>query len=230
MNLKAFAGVGALFAVFVACGSTHPLTFTDAGDDATVEAAADVGQPTFGDVVDTGPTCVNLECQIDKCGTTNISGTVYAPNGTLPLYNVIVYVPNAPVTPFVDGVQCDECGTVSGNPIVAALSDYQGKFELKNVPSGSNIPLIMQVGKWRRQVTLPTINPCVDNPVGSQVNGVEQLTRLPKNQKEGSMPHIAITTGGCETFGCMVPKLGIDSTEFAPGPTNSSTTPKTAFS
>jgi hypothetical protein len=152
MSLKATIGAVMLATcgLLAACGS-HPLqTFTDAGDDATTDDVPDITQPTFGDVVDTGPTCVNLECQIDKCGTTNINGTVYAPNGTLPLYNVIVYVPNAPVTPFVDGVQCDECGTVSGNPIVAALSDYQGNFELKNVPSGSNIPLIMQVGKWRR--------------------------------------------------------------------------------
>jgi hypothetical protein len=77
---------------------------------------------------------------------------------------------------------------------------------------------------------LPPIQPCVDNAVGNQINGVEQLTRLPKMQSEGSMPHIAVTTGSCETFGCMIPKLGIDPSEYQAGPTNSSTPPKKAFS
>jgi hypothetical protein len=62
------------------------------------------------------------------------------------------------------------------------------------------------------------------------VNGVEQLTRLPKNQKEGDMPRIAITTGNCESFACIMPKLGIDPVEYAPGPTSASTKPTTAFS
>jgi hypothetical protein len=31
---------------------------------------------------------------------------------------------------------------------------------------------------------------------------------------EGSMPHIALTTGGCDQMGCMLTKLGIDTTEF----------------
>lgn len=230
MSSKAL--VGFVFPFVVLACSTHAQTFTDGGDDdaGVVDATLDITQPTFPDVLETGPTCVGLECQIPACGTTNISGTVYAPNGTLPLYNVIVYVPNASLDPFTAGVSCDQCGKVSGSPIVSALTDNQGHFELKNVPAGTNIPLVMQVGKWRRQVTIPTVTACVENPVGQQVSGVEQLTRLPKNQKEGSMPHIALTTGGCETFGCMLPKLGIDPAEFAPGPTSSSTQPKTAVS
>src|SRR5688500_3141193 len=50
-----------------------------------------------------GGPCVNLECFQVQCtggGTTSISGKVYAPNGTLELYNVTVYVPNGTVQPL----------------------------------------------------------------------------------------------------------------------------------
>src|SRR5258707_334594 len=42
--------------------------------------------------------------------TTSISGTAFAPNGTLPLYNVAVYVPGGPLAPVLQGVTCDRCG------------------------------------------------------------------------------------------------------------------------
>ena len=184
----------------------------------------------FGDVgVGEGGGCVGLQCQVHNCGTT-ISGTVFAPNGTLPLYNVIVYVPNAPLDPIQHGVTCDQCGAaVSGNPIAVAATDATGHFQINNAPDGSNIPVVMQVGKWRREITIPTIASCTNTNIGQQVSGVEQLTRLPKNQTEGDMPYVAVTTGGCETFSCILPKLGIDSKEFGPGPTSPTSKITTAF-
>jgi hypothetical protein len=138
-----------------------------------------------------------------------VTGTVYAPNGTLPLYDVVVYVPNATPTPLAQGVTCDQCGAVTGEPIVSALSDATGKFTLHNVPVGANIPLVIQVGKWRRQVTIPNVSACTVNKLTDP-----NLTRLPKNQSEGNMPHIALTTGGCDLLGCVLPKVGIDPAEF----------------
>jgi hypothetical protein len=67
----------------------------------------------------------------------------------------------------------------------------------------------VQLGKWRRQTTIPTVNSCVENTLTDP-----NLTRLPKTQLEGSMPHIALTTGGCDQMGCMLPKVGIDPSEF----------------
>jgi len=143
-----------------------------------------------------GAPCTGLACQVKDCGSspTSLSGTVYAPNGTLPLYNVIVYVPNSEVKAFPDGVQCDKCGSLaSGNPITTTLSDYKGHFKLDNVPVGTNIPLVIQLGKWRRQITIPTVKECTDNPITDK-----NLTRLPKKRSEGDMPKIAVTTGGCD--------------------------------
>ncbi len=157
--------------------------------------------------------CKGLQCQQKKCApgkTTSVTGTIYAPNGTLPLYNVIAYVPNAPLLPFPSGLLCDKCGTVaSGEPVVTALSDYKGQFRMLNVPVGTNIPLVVQLGKWRRKVVIPEVKECVDNPLTDK-----NLTRLPKNQTEGDMPRIAVTTGSCDQLSCMLPKVGIDSVEF----------------
>lgn len=214
------------------CSNARDDHVADADVDANVDAGFD-SSIAFGDSAYDGNACVNLECDIPTCtgtNTTTISGTVYAPNGTLPLYNVIVYIPNAQLEPIPAGVTCDQCGADISNPVAVALTDSTGAFTLTNVPAGSNIPLVMQVGKWRRAITLPPINPCVANAIGDQVNGVEQMTRLPKNQTEGNMPRIAITTGLCEHFACIMPKLGIDPVEYAGGPTSATTLPKTAFS
>lgn len=214
--------------------------FRDAGTDVLPDG--DLDAVTLPDTTVEWPdvnadtnTCVNLECQIDSCGghpeNTTISGTVFAPNGTLPLYNVIVYVPNAPLSPLTPGVTCDQCGVIaSGSPVTSVLSDAKGHFTITGAPSGTNIPLAMQVGKWRREIVIPEVDPCVDNHVGDVVNGVEQLTRLPRKHSEGDMPHIAITTGTCDHLACIMPKIGIDSSEFAPGPTSASQKPTAAVS
>jgi hypothetical protein len=159
------------------------------------------------------PPCTGLQCQQQSCpggGTTSLSGTAYAPNGKLPLYNVAVYVPNAPLEPFVQGVSCDRCGTLaSGKPVASALTDHEGKFKIGNVPVGKDIPLVFQVGKWRRKIIIPEVKACVDTPLADP-----ELTRLPRNRGEGDMPRVAITTGRCDQLGCMVPKLGVDPAEM----------------
>jgi hypothetical protein len=168
-----------------------------------------------GDDDDTGPdACVGLECQVVDCAAmgqpnTSISGTVFAPNGTLPLNNVTVYVNRDPLPPFNEGVQCDRCNpTLPGSAIAQTVSDAAGNFKLDNVPAGDNIPLVITTGKWRRQITIPTIAQCADNLVGAAD------TRLPKNKAEGDIPKIAITTGGADTMECLVRKLGVEDSEI----------------
>ena len=205
---------GAAVASFFVLGSACSGTKNGSGfDDGSV--AGDGGR--FGEAGSFGGgdggkgACTGIACDVANCGGTDttLSGTVFAPNGTLALYNVIVYVPNAPLGDFTEGVACDKCGSVSGSPITSTTSDSTGKFILKGVPVGDNIPLVFQVGKWRRQVTIPHVNKCADNPITDP-----NLTRLPKNHTEGSIPHLAVTTGGCDAIACVLPKMGIDASEF----------------
>jgi len=160
---------------------------------------------------DAGVPCNGLCAQQVKCdggGTTTITGTVYAPNGTLPIPNAVVYVPNGPVAAFTAGVTCEQCSVASGNPLVSTTSAFDGTFSLPNMPVGQNIPLVIQIGRWRRQVVIPAVAACKSAPLAAA------LTRLPKNKAEGDIPLTAISTGAVDALECVIRKLGVDDAEF----------------
>ena len=154
-----------------------------------------------------------------KCpsGTTSITGTVYDPAGKVPLYNVIVYVPDAPLANIATGATCDTCSaSVSGKPITTAITDASGSFKLDDVPVGVDFPLVMQVGKWRRQVTIKAseVSPCATAAIADASVGQARRLRLPRNQSEGSIPKIAITAGDADRLQCLFTRIGIDTAEF----------------
>jgi hypothetical protein len=163
-----------------------------------------------------GSACFGLCLQQVQCesGTTSISGTVVA--GTLPaygtpdpIYNALVYVPNGKVEPFTQGVACSQCGgEVSGDPLIETQSAADGTFTLLNVPAGANIPLVIQVGRWRRQITIPAVAPCTNNPLTAD------QTRMPRNSTEGDIPLTAIATGSADAIECLLMKMGVDEAEF----------------
>ena len=190
------------------CGSSSAGNM--AGDAGA--GAGDSGMRGFG-VGDAAAMC-GVRCQQVACpngGSTNVTGTVFAPTklNPDPLYNAIVYVPNSAVLPFTPGVTCDKCGTVtSGDPVTTALTGPDGKFTLSNVPAGDDIPLVVQLGRWRRQVVIPHVAACTSTAIDAS------LTRLPRNKTEGDIPLTAISTGSADALECVLRKMGVEDAEF----------------
>jgi hypothetical protein len=169
------------------------------------------------------PRCIEATKQcVASCSgstTTNVTGTVYDPAGRNPLYGIVVYVPSVPPGPLPAGAGCYTCSSLyqSGKPIAYAVTDAGGKFTLQGVPDGANIPLVVQVGKWRMQYKLPTVNKCVDNDATSAAQSVGGKLRLPKNHTEGDIPDIAIATGGADSLECLLSRIGVDKSEYGAG-------------
>lgn len=161
------------------------------------------------------PTCVGPGCKAAECQpgvTTSLTGTVYDPAGKVPLYNAKVYVPNAPLAEIHEGPSCDSCATsLSGDPITQADSDVNGHFMLTDMPVGNNIPIVVQLGKWRRETMLTNVPSCTTTALTDP-----EQTRLPRNQSEGHIPKIALSTGGADALECLLRKIGIDDSEFTP--------------
>ena len=212
-------GIGWLAAVFFAA-----VVFGGRGSK-TTDGGADDGGQIFGssggfggdDSGASGATCVNgmgWACSVNTaCGgsETTLTGKVYDPAGKNPLYNVEVFIPNDPstlpkITPGTNS--CNTCDVPIGDYVVATTTDATGSFTLKNVPTGKGVPVVVQIGKWRRVVSIDTAD-CQTTNVSSGT------LRLPRNKSEGSLPQMALLTGGFDNLGCFLKKLGVDAKEYS---------------
>ncbi len=161
--------------------------------------------------------CVGRQCQINySCpankGPTTFTGVVNIPAGNLPVNNAIVYIPSGAVpAPPASGASCDRCeSAVPADAAASTTTDINGKFTLSYVPSGKDIPVVISVGKWRRVVTIPAVTDCTTTTL------LPEQTRLPRNQSEGNIPKIALSTGRGDAMECLLrsKKLGLDDSEF----------------
>jgi hypothetical protein len=216
----------------------------DGGSDASLTNGDDDDDGGGGDAArfpigsnDGGIGCTGLQCAItttcDDAGGTTITGTVLDPAGANPIYNALVFVPeydpaqtggvpaNAAIQPitggvsFPAGVSCDNCGYLyTGNPVAAANTGPDGTFTITNVPSGPNIPLVVQIGKWRTHVTLPSVQSCANTAAGS--------IKLPSKTDAAdpiiSMPEFALSMGNSDSLECLLYRIGVDTSEFVSGP------------
>ena len=189
----------------------------DAGDDGSLSlggfSASDGAIP---------PTCpAGLQCDVSCPGgaTTSVSGTVYDPAGLNPLYNVVVYIAASPLQPLDMGVPTgpDACSCPAlfkSGSVAATTTDMDGKFQLKNVPVGENVPVVIQIGKWRRQFLVTTLA-CQDSAFG------DKLLTLPSTVAAGdmitSMPQIAVSTGSADSLECLMHRIGLPTSEYVAG-------------
>ena len=153
---------------------------------------------------------------------TTVTGKVYVPNGVDPLPNALVYIPSSQPTAFQQGVQCLVAGTAgSGNPVADTTSATDGSFTLTNVPSGTNIPIVIQSGKWRFQGVIPTVTACATTvaPAAAtsmpKTNGATTTNGAAGNGVGvGDIPQMALVTGSVDAMECVLRDTGIADSEF----------------
>ena len=184
------------------------------GAGAVACALGSSGSGADGDPLVTSPDgCSGLACKRVSCGaapTTRLTGRVTDPAGLRGIYNVSVYVPNGPVPAVKHGAQCDSCGKRNVGAVVSALTDAKGEFALDDVPVDPALPLVVEIGRFRRLVTV-NVAPCAVTRLADDV------VRLPKKSSEGELPLIADTTGASDSLECLLRNIGIDDSEFVPG-------------
>jgi hypothetical protein len=149
-----------------------------------------------------GPSTVSV---CDGGATTSVTGYVYDPGGNLPIYNALVYVPLGAIQTPQTGVNPATCGCTAPPAIVSTNTGIDGKFTL-NVPAGSTVTLVIQLGKWQRAFT-ETITPCAPNTLAANLT-------LPSTHLQGHIPLFAVDTGNVDTMECVLRKMGIADSEF----------------
>jgi hypothetical protein len=161
---------------------------------------------------DAGPdACSGIGCMVVDCAgqgkpPTSVSGTVFSPDGTLPLYNAVVYVPTAPLAQIIDGAASPAC--ISGEPVVYTRTNAEGRFRLENIPVVAELPVVIQLGKWRRELKVTTVEACSERRLPALA------TRLPRSSSEGHVPRIAISAGTADALECLPRRLGLPDSEL----------------
>lgn len=165
------------------------------GDDGEVldVAQADSGSAEGGDGDD--------DC-VSPGGDATLTGTVYAPNGAIPVSGALVYLTDTPPDPIPATVYCSECVDLPCETSFV-LTEPDGSFNL-SAPSGAGQYLVTEKGQFRRVTALDVGEGSAPVNVG--------LTTLPKNYAplEGKfIPKIAVAVGNYDRLEDGLAKLGL---------------------
>lgn len=207
---RAVAILALLVSGFEACGGGDDAAAGGDGGDASATDASPDGTVTPNDAATSD--CPNGE-------KTTLSGTVFAPNRTLPIAGAIVYVPASPPATLSHGVgaSCDPCTLQPSSPaMVQTATDANGHFSLE-VSSAANLPVTIEIGKWQRNLRLAaaptkcadTALPAVDTSLPSSMKD------LGGDTESVDMPRIAVSTGTADALECLLRKMGIADSEFS---------------
>lgn len=181
-TLLAAASLGTL--VLVGCGGTrerhHGNGNGDPHDGGTTQPLGDASAPAAA----------------------TLTGTVYAPEGTIPISGALVYITSYTPDPIPDHVYCDQCVELpSGTPFTTTAAD--GSFSL-DVPSTGSVKLVVQKGAFRRVRSLT---------IAEGVQSVDKtLTTLPKKMDKANgddIPKMAVIVGAWDHVEQSLARLGL---------------------
>ena len=164
-----------------------------------------------------------LQCDVACAGgktTTTIKGKVYDPALRNGLYDITVYVPAVPLKPLPAGVPtgadaCSCSALFKSGAVVSTVTGVDGSFELADAPVGTQVPLVIQVGKWRREVMI-NVEACEENRQPDR--SLSLPGTLVGAGPNDSMPDIAVSTGASDTLECLMLRMGIPASEYVAGP------------
>jgi hypothetical protein len=203
------------------CGGSHDGN-GDNGSNGSAQNFMIPGSSGAGGGDGGGVVCpADLQCNYQCSGsaTTSITGKVYDPAGRDPLYNITVYVPATPLLPLPKGVPtgaaaCSCPALFPSGQVVTTTTGVDGTFTLSDAPVGDNVPLVIQVGKWRRQFNIK-VTACQENAQP------DKTLTLPSTIAAGdtttNMPDIAVSTGEADTLECLMRRIGLPTTEYVAG-------------
>jgi hypothetical protein len=189
--------------------SLHPMG-SDPDGSAPSNPASDAG--TSGPTV---PCPAGLDCT-PSCatgGVTSISGKVYDPALKNGLYNVSVYVlPRGVPT----GAAACSCAALFPSGVLASTTTAEdGSFTLSGAPAGASVPLVIQVGKWRRLYHV-NVNACQANAQADKTLAFPSTVAA--SNTDDNIPDIAVSTGSSDTLECLMRRVGIAASEYVAGP------------
>ena len=135
-------------------------------------------------------------------GDATLTGTVYAPNGTIPVSGALVYLTATPPDPIPATVYCSECVDLPCETSFV-LTEPNGSFSL-SAPSGAAQYLVVEKGQFRRVTPLDVATGSTPLNVG--------LTTLPSDYAPADgrfIPKIAVAVGNYDRLEDGLAKLGL---------------------
>lgn len=195
MAHMARTSIVALMALFssVACGDSFDSsdgagTPRDGAGDAARDAVLDGGP-----VLDGG--------NVDSPRPVTLTGTVLAPEGTIPIFGALIYAVTQEPAPIPNKVYCDKCVELpQGTP--NTRSTHDGSFKLDLTPG--TWKLVTQKGAFRR------VREIVVPPAGLAVD--VKLTTLPSKTDVSlgdTIPKMAVIQGAWDAIESSLAKLGL---------------------
>ncbi|PRQ05695.1 hypothetical protein [Enhygromyxa salina] len=201
-------------------GDTNEVSTTNGTGDGDGDPAGD-GDPETGDgdgdtTTGTGPKFDTLStpdggddgCGDGGGGSATLTGTVFAPNGTIPVVGALVYTTNTPPEGIPDQVYCAECVELECG-VDFTETDIEGNFSLKTDPGGGKY-LVVQKGQFLRVTQLDI--------VAGNTNLPDATVELPGEWDPANglyIPKIAVADGTFDRIEDALGKFGLGDTMIA---------------